>query len=416
MGYPSMKASRANDWETASSSTVDSKSSVLSKLKEASGFAGGFLKKKQQAFAEKVQKGIKMTSGSFSSQQDQAKDLRNAAEAGPAEPQEQIQQTKAATPDDMVSTLEAMGFERNHISDAITYLGKRAANIDTVVELLVARASNREAVKNSGASSSSSFWVTLQKGPNDRLGITVDASSMPDRLQIEQVGSKGLVPSWNTSQPTLSVKAGDYITEVNGIKGSPQVLVKALANNTTIKMSITIGSNKAPLLEAKVPEPNFTSASSQLSGGLSMSTSSSSNTSVVTEVPVVPASASPVAEPVAEPSASSSVSLENLQEAMEEEAELPEVAVDVVQEESEPEEQYYAPTVHCVDLEEEADMVSIPELASKIIEIAFVQASEILIKEHEAEKSSKQLAEGSPKKAVDDLLKKTPASPVRGGA
>lgn len=100
--------------------SVDSKPSVLSMFKQQVQETGGFFKKTQQALAEKVQKGIKMTSNLTSGQKKE-----------PAEKKED------GIDPAWVSSLEQMGFEASKIHEAAAMLGAQPEHMDDLLQVLV---------------------------------------------------------------------------------------------------------------------------------------------------------------------------------------------------------------------------------------------------------------------------------------
>jgi len=267
------KAALLSASETASTSSADSKSSVLTMFKKGVLEAGDLLKKRQQMLSEKVQSGLlrasaatKMVtsvkaSGTAAAEtkdtrlkDDVLVDKADASAAGPV-----AAKSKESTNRAWIDTLERMGFDRFDIQEAMTMLGQKAKQIDDVVEKLVAMRANSMDPSSSGGSSSSDCFLVgpLKRIPGDSLGISVDVSSFA--LRIDGL-SNGLVSRWNASHATfVQAKVGDIINEVNGIRGSGQVLYDLLMRpSVTLSIkaaSITEGASIDTALAVPVEQP-----------------------------------------------------------------------------------------------------------------------------------------------------------------
>lgn len=68
------------------------------------------------------------------------------------------------------------------------------------------------------------YKVILDKGKGMKLGLDVDYMAERLVLPIMQI-TGGLAEDWNTHNPTMHIKKGDSITEVNGISGNVAVML-----------------------------------------------------------------------------------------------------------------------------------------------------------------------------------------------
>jgi len=288
-------ATRSQASDTASNASVESKSSVLSMLKqqvqETGGFmkhqvqeTGGLFKRKQQFLVDKVQKGFQMASGTTSENKPApctASEQKQPKIA--AKPEEEKVKTPAVDPAaqkkaKLIETLEQMGFERSHIQEAMTRLGGKAKQAEDVVQELVAMAAKAEKSCPGGSSSSDSFVVKLTKSRGQRLGLAVDVSepfNYPYGLVVGEV-TEGLVANWNAANPKLQVLPGASILEVNGTRGKPRQLLDLMQRDSSITMLIQPSrkSRKVPLAAAS--SSTMAGSSSASSGASSASGSTSS--------------------------------------------------------------------------------------------------------------------------------------------
>jgi hypothetical protein len=76
----------------------------------------------------------------------------------------------------------------------------------------------------------------LEKGTGDLVGLDVDWGEM-DKLRITKV-KEGLMSKWNAANPTQVVKAGDYITEINGTKGDARAILDVVKRESKFEMII----------------------------------------------------------------------------------------------------------------------------------------------------------------------------------
>lgn len=264
MGYPAAGTPEDSaGWEMASCTSnmsKDSMSSVLTKLKQQAWETGGFFKKKQQALLEKVQKGLNLTVPPAAEQQTQARQMsagaRQQPQSGlrsrpaqtksaekPAQEEENgsresIEEKRAA----WTGALEQMVFEPGDIQESLMLLGKRALQIDDVIQVLAAK----QPTTSGGASSSNIFVATLRRTRWDRLGIIVDTSGA--HVVVDEV-SEGLVQRWNAGHPNLCVRPGDVILEVNGKEGCPKDLVAWLTRSSAITLKITVRASRKDFLD-----------------------------------------------------------------------------------------------------------------------------------------------------------------------
>jgi len=262
--------------ETASVTSMGSKSSVFSMFSKKVEETAGFIKKTQQGIAEKVQKGLNMgPSGQCSKepapapttkatsdttlrkQNDVAVDPKAAAaakkEAAMAAHLAETKKRNAA----WIQSLEQMGFERLRIQEAMAKLGGSPKQLDDIVEALLAMTTSSPP----RSASSDTFQVTLRRGPGDRLGIAVDTSD-PERVTIDSI-AEGLLAKWNATNPNLQVKAGAAILDVNGTNGNAKELVQLMMTASTITLLI----KPTPTAPASNSANSARVASSALAGG-----------------------------------------------------------------------------------------------------------------------------------------------------
>jgi hypothetical protein len=81
-----------------------------------------------------------------------------------------------------------------------------------------------------------SWLICLEKGTGDLVGLDVDWGEM-DKLRITKV-KEGLMSKWNAANPTQVVKAGDYITEINGTKGDARAILDVVKRESKFEMII----------------------------------------------------------------------------------------------------------------------------------------------------------------------------------
>merc|ERR1719160_2284983 len=80
------------------------------------------------------------------------------------------------------------------------------------------------------------FTVTLNKGQGDVVGLDVDWGDM-DKLRITKI-KEGLMAKWNAVNPTLIVKVGDYIIDINGTNGDAKALLEVVKASSRLDMTI----------------------------------------------------------------------------------------------------------------------------------------------------------------------------------
>lgn len=83
------------------------------------------------------------------------------------------------------------------------------------------------------------FRVTCRKTPGKKLGIDVDLS---DGLSLFIDGVRdGIVMDWNNENPSLQVRTGDRIVEVNGHRNNNQDMTSACVQDDVLEMVVTRG-------------------------------------------------------------------------------------------------------------------------------------------------------------------------------
>lgn len=83
--------------------------------------------------------------------------------------------------------------------------------------------------------------VTIDRGSAmARLGLdtTEFVTKEEGALRIEEIDSDGLLEQWNKAHSNREVMKGDYIVEVNGVRGSPRELLQAIVQDQIVDMLI----------------------------------------------------------------------------------------------------------------------------------------------------------------------------------
>lgn len=80
------------------------------------------------------------------------------------------------------------------------------------------------------------FDVLIKRsGPNWKklgLSVAIDRADQIPRMRVRTVRNEGLVPKWNEMNGTLRICQGDWITQVNGVGKSADVMFKMIQANT----------------------------------------------------------------------------------------------------------------------------------------------------------------------------------------
>jgi len=90
---------------------------------------------------------------------------------------------------------------------------------------------------------SGEFSVVMRKESAGKIGLKVDEDDAKTSLRVTKV-KDGLIQSWNMANPALEVRAGDYIVEVNGIRGSAPSMFDALSGHTELRLVLV---RRAPM-------------------------------------------------------------------------------------------------------------------------------------------------------------------------
>jgi Holliday junction resolvasome RuvABC DNA-binding subunit len=114
--------------DTTETASVDSKTSILSMFKQKAEETSCFFKKQKDALAEKVQKGMKMTSNMTPSGQRKGTEER----AKPSNPQKNVGLDPA-----WMEQLEQMGFEASKVHEAVAMVGGQPEQMDDLLQVLV---------------------------------------------------------------------------------------------------------------------------------------------------------------------------------------------------------------------------------------------------------------------------------------
>eukprot|EP00929_Paragymnodinium_shiwhaense_P029383 TRINITY_DN16845_c0_g1_i1.p1 TRINITY_DN16845_c0_g1~~TRINITY_DN16845_c0_g1_i1.p1 ORF type:complete len:148 (-),score=53.69 TRINITY_DN16845_c0_g1_i1:113-556(-) len=117
-----------------------------------------------------------------------------------------------------------------------------AVTLPAAVEPPVSKPAAAAAEAAGGAADGCEYNITLDKTTGTRLGVDVDHQDGATLLIDAVTG--GLMQAWNeanTDDPSVQVKPGDRIVEVNGIKDDVLQLVNQCKNNQVLKMKIRRG-------------------------------------------------------------------------------------------------------------------------------------------------------------------------------
>jgi len=68
------------------------------------------------------------------------------------------------------------------------------------------------------------------------LGISVSYAPRGTSLLVDEMGSRGLLRVWNSANPGREVEVRDRIVEVNGIRGSPELLLRELKSSGALEL------------------------------------------------------------------------------------------------------------------------------------------------------------------------------------
>merc|ERR1711879_662974 len=83
-------------------------------------------------------------------------------------------------------------------------------------------------------------------------------------LTVESIAEKGMVPSWNLAHSVVEqLCIGDHLVGVNDIFGVPSAMLKAIQDNTTLKLYVSKGVRHDKLVEAETVEEAETGATEQ---------------------------------------------------------------------------------------------------------------------------------------------------------
>jgi len=119
--------------------------------------------------------------------------------------------------------------------DHIIDINGTSGDANAMHDAIVASATNIEMVILRRAPTI--LTISFEKNPGDIMGLHV-ALEETDKLRVAWV-SDGLVSKWNTANPTRSVKAGDYIIDINGTICDVEAMQMVVASATQILMVIS---------------------------------------------------------------------------------------------------------------------------------------------------------------------------------
>jgi hypothetical protein len=154
----------------------ESKSSMLCRLKQQAQGTGGFFKKHQQSFAEKLQKGLRLASGLTTAQKkdcspEDSQDIPvalniNETATCSIEEDGQLAQNDGAG---LVAALEQMGFDSVQVMDALAMLGGQPEDMDDVLQVLRAMDENRQVAAEKASEELSLSTATLSTSEDSNL-------------------------------------------------------------------------------------------------------------------------------------------------------------------------------------------------------------------------------------------------------
>lgn len=233
-------AQRSQPSDMVSNASADSKSSVLSMMRQQAQVTGscvkqqvldtgGLLKKKQQFLLKKVQKGLQMVSGTVT---ECHKDYLNPSQEAAPNPEER--QGNAIAAANVIETLEQMGFERMHVQKAMTKFRGKVGEIDDVVQELVAMAAELELGMGTPQ--------PISPVAHAKVGAHVDLGAIPacvDGAMIESVATWEVLESARAchsekqSQPredfekTMQAQLACGWVEASALEKNPEANVEA---------------------------------------------------------------------------------------------------------------------------------------------------------------------------------------------
>mmetsp|Transcript_60205 Transcript_60205/g.158343 ORF Transcript_60205/g.158343 Transcript_60205/m.158343 type:complete len:441 (+) Transcript_60205:161-1483(+) len=129
--------------------------------------------------------------------------------------------------------------------------------------------------------------VILDRGEDmTKLGLdmTEFITKEEGALRIEEVGGDGLVESWNKTHRNREILAGDYIVEVNGVRGNPRHLLEAITQDRIVDMMIkrVVQPTRIPFPGEGVPGAQKSSLLRRWSSRVSTNSGSSRTTTATT--------------------------------------------------------------------------------------------------------------------------------------
>mmetsp|Transcript_21995 Transcript_21995/g.56027 ORF Transcript_21995/g.56027 Transcript_21995/m.56027 type:complete len:295 (+) Transcript_21995:1-885(+) len=108
----------------------------------------------------------------------------------------------------------------------------RSGHFDPAVQMAADVAASAKE-QQSGAT----FVVELDKSGGASLGMKIRTAG--DVLEVTKVKDDGLVTQWNTQNPTVAVKRGDRILEVNGKRGNADVLFQECMQDAVLRLVVS---------------------------------------------------------------------------------------------------------------------------------------------------------------------------------
>lgn len=102
---------------------------------------------------------------------------------------------------------------------------------------------------------SSVFVVEIDRSSGATLGMKTRSSG--EMFEVTHIKDEGLVLQWNINNPTASIRTGDVILEVNGVRGNADVLFKECKRSVPLRLLVRGAGSTAAL---PLPSPEVQAA------------------------------------------------------------------------------------------------------------------------------------------------------------
>lgn len=107
----------------------------------------------------------------------------------------------------------------------------------------------------SEAGSVKSWNIRLHKPPDEAFGMRFDASD-GNTIKVDKVKSGQLMDNWNSGNPDRTVRRGDRIVEVNGIRGNAKKLMEACSKGGPLNIKVEGRRPRTPMLAHSYSAPS----------------------------------------------------------------------------------------------------------------------------------------------------------------